>query len=46
MGRLAHERSRSMTWWNVADQYRTLLARVQASPARGRTSYRSIALQT
>ena len=36
MGRLAHERSRSMTWWNVADQYRTLLARVQASPVRGR----------
>ena len=46
IGRTAHDRSRSMTWWNVAAQYRTLLARVQANPVRGRAPNRSIALQT
>jgi glycosyltransferase involved in cell wall biosynthesis len=45
IGGRAHERSRSMTWWHVADQYRALIARAQGTPARGRSPVSHITLQ-
>jgi glycosyltransferase involved in cell wall biosynthesis len=36
IGRRAHERTRPMTWWHVADEYRALIARSRAGPPRGR----------
>jgi glycosyltransferase involved in cell wall biosynthesis len=40
MGRLAHEHSRSMTWWQVGARHRELLVRVASAPVPRRDARR------
>jgi glycosyltransferase involved in cell wall biosynthesis len=40
MGRLAHEHSRSMTWWQVGATYRTMLVKVATAPVPRRDTRR------
>jgi hypothetical protein len=41
MGRLAHEHSRSMTWWQIGAIYREMLTKVATAPIPRRDTRRA-----